>query len=95
MDAVQEGMKKAGVVEALKATLKHESPHSVAAAVGALSSLGQSPRGQALSGAGDAMRALVRIIAKPPGDPASNMSQRCVYDDTWRHRQFFFSIAEM
>jgi hypothetical protein len=75
-------MKKAGVVEALKATLRHESPHSVAAAVGALSLLGQPPRAEGLSGPGGAMRALVRIIEKPPGESASDMPQRCADEDT-------------
>jgi hypothetical protein len=67
-DDVQATMKKAGIVDALKATLKHESPYSVAAAVGALHTVGQAPRGQALVEAGGAMTALVRIIEKLPSD---------------------------
>jgi hypothetical protein len=67
-DDVQATMKNAGIVDALKATLKHESPHSVAAAAGALTVLGEPPRGQALVEAGGAMTALVRIIEKLPSD---------------------------
>jgi hypothetical protein len=83
-DDVKATMKKAGVVDALKATLKHESPYSVAAAVGALHTLGQTPRGQALVEAGGAMTALVRIIEKLPSDYENDrkVSPRCASQHT-------------
>jgi hypothetical protein len=55
-------MDEAGVVDALVATLEHESPFCVAAAAGCLGSIGDIEGGQAVLDASRAIPALVRVI---------------------------------
>jgi hypothetical protein len=66
-----------GIADALVSTLKHESPNCVAAAVGALCTIGKTPGGgEALFVASGAIPALVGVIrkARPPGGPEDKKS---------------------
>jgi hypothetical protein len=66
----------AAVIDALVATLQHDSPFCVAAAAGALGWVGQTPGvGKALLDARRAMPALVSVLEQSPspGDPGKEM----------------------
>lgn len=71
-----------GVLDAVIATLKHESPFCVAAAAAVLYCLGSYPGGrQALGGASDLIPALVHAMARqfPPPNPEQEVGlfRRC------------------
>jgi hypothetical protein len=66
----------AGIIDALVATLQHDSPFCIAAAAGALGGVDQTPGvGKALLEARRAMPALVSVLEQSPspGDPEKEM----------------------
>jgi hypothetical protein len=83
-------LKDGGIVDALVATLQHESPFCVAAAAGALALVGQAQGGgKASIQASGAIPALVHVIDRSPSlgdlDTETGLLRRYVLEHIFRY----------